>query len=352
MGNLFGLGNGPPANESPADGPPAKRRRTLLEAGSKTELGETLLVGRVKRLVDSRTPAFGFLTPESGGVDLYFNEDLLSEKQTWKEFVQIVKEYDPGKAPVLYVSNEFRGRLRAKGIFAIDNEEMKHLDEDHDGVVSERELTDFIAARPELKDASRTKREREFLRAREERQEQEEEHEAEAEARDKLFKRQEAAEDSLYKLRDDETEKAKAIFEEGNRLWSMGEKNAARELHAEAKQHQQSARDYKRQAVALDWENNEEMFEYVQTTEHEGRSRDGTWIDLHGLSADFAVHKTRETLEKAEASDAKHVEIITGAGKHSGKSGPVVKPRIYALLRQQGFKFTEDTVGSVIVTLS
>jgi len=171
-----------------------------------------------------------------------------------------------------------------------------------------------------------------------------------------LFQKQDGAEDALYLKRDAENAEAKRLRDEADRLWQAGERDKAKELHVKAKQHQEQARTWKQKAMDLDWKHNEEMFEYVQTREHSGQARDGTWIDLHGLSADFAVHKTLEALNAAVKRGLPTVEVITGAGHHSGKSGPVVKRRIKALLQNppkglEGLTFRAENDGSLLVSL-
>merc|ERR1711953_369718 len=107
--------------------------------------------------------------------------------------------------------------------------------------------------------------------------------------------------------------------------------------------------------------NDEEMFEYVQTNEHPDREQDGTWIDLHGLSVDFAVSKTTDFLldakEKKDAGSLSDpVQVIYGAGHHSGRGGPQIKPAILKLLGDPpaaltGVTYEVGTVGSCKVTL-
>jgi len=319
-----------------------------------TEADEgTQVTGRVARLVNlADKPPFGFIKPSDGGADLYFNERVLGSGQSWEAFAEIVSMSEPGTAPVMFVKSEYSGRPQAKGVIALTDEQVKEADADADGDITAEEMEEYLKAHPELQESSLTKREREYKRSQQKYEQEQNENEEESKARDELFQRQDAAEDALYKKRDEENAEAKRLRDEAQPLWDAGDKEACKEMQAEAKKHQELARQYKQQAVDLDWTNNEEMFEYVQTKEHEGRERDGTWIDLHGLSVDFAEHKTHEALESAQENSVSSLEIITGAGNHSGKGGPKVKVRIHEMLNEKELKFEEATAGSVTVTLA
>lgn len=338
--------------------------RLREKAGAITPDGEVQAVGRIKRLLVDRQ--IGFISPEDGGEDLYFNAKLLSSQQSWEELIELAQKYEPGTAPVLFVRNEYRGRTQAKGVIVLDDAELKDLDSDMDGHLSPAELAEFLAKNPELQGASRTKQEVEWQRRQEkwemekirkdkeyeeqQRKYDEEEEEA-AKRRDQLFKRLEDAEDELYKKRDSANAEATKMHEEANKLWDSGSNDACKELQAEAKELRQLARQLKQQAVDLDWKNNEEIFEYVQTGEHKGRLRDGSWIDLHGLSVDFALAKTEEAIEEAQDKGLPALEVITGAGHHSGKGGARVKPRVASMFKNRGLSFKWDSPGSAIVQL-
>lgn len=338
--------------------------RLKEKAGATTPDGEAQVAGRIKRLLIDRQ--IGFISPQDGGDDLYFNAKLLSSQQSWEEFVEVVQKYEPGTAPALFVRNEYRGRTQAKGVIVLEDAELEDLDCDMDGHISSAELAEFLSKNPELHGASRTKQEVEWQRrqekyetekmrrdeeyAEQQRKYDEEEEEA-AKRRDELFKRLEDAEEELYKKRDAANAEATEMHEEANKLWESGSKDACKELQAKAKQQRQLARKLKQQAVDLDWQNNEEIFEHVQTEEHKGQTRDGSWIDLHGLSVDFALAKTKEAIEEAQDKGLSELQVITGAGHHSGKGGARVKPRVVAMFETEGLSYKQDTPGSSIVQL-
>jgi len=46
------------------------------------------------------------------------------------------------------------------------------------------------------------------------------------------------------------------------------------------------------------------------------------------------------------------LNVITGAGHHSGKGGPKIKPAVLKFLKEGGYDFKEhDDGGSTVVTL-
>ena len=74
-------------------------------------------------------------------------------------------------------------------------------------------------------------------------------------------------------------------------------------------------------------------------------------VDFHGLRKAEAMDALRTRL--AELSGAKGVlELVPGAGKHSGGGGAVLMPAVVAALKEKGLKFEEKTAGSLIVQLA
>lgn len=331
----------------------------------------TLSFGRVKRLMPSRDPPFGFIAPESGGGDLFFNERLLGDGKTWGEFLHLAKAHE--FAPVVFVlSDGHNGRPQAKGVVVLHEGDVHMLDSERRGQLTARELARFWASHPKLEQALLIQQERDSQRRAEEWQHLHDSNEEKSLLRSKLFQKQQGAEDALYKKRDEEHAKAMALRDEAQKLWEAAQRvredgqhqhqrasamqDQAKSLQAEAKINDLQARSFKEEAVALDWKHNEEMFEHVQGTENRQRARDGTWVDLHGLSVDFAEHKVLEFLSSAREKHIRQAEIITGAGRHSGKDGPVIKHRIEALLRKpprrlEGLRFDHGSDGSVNIYL-
>jgi len=272
-------------------------------------------LGRVKRVLADKSPPFAFLAPEGGGPDLYFNEHLLGQDLTWTEFLQVVDQYDDRRAPALFIeSKSAQGAARAEHVVPLSRDQFKELDQDGNSHISRLEALQFFEAHPDLGMYT---------------------------ARDLLYKRQQEAEDELWK-------QFKDVKDRGDQLWREGEHLQAKELHKQAHELRQQISD-------LDLRNNEEMFEFVQTHDHEGETRDGTWIDLHGLTAAFAEQKTVQLLLDAKKRRIKNVLIITGAGIHSGKTGAAIKKRILPLLEHppdslEPLSFDEVNAGAYRVT--
>lgn len=71
---------------------------------------------------------------------------------------------------------------------------------------------------------------------------------------------------------------------------------------------------------------------------------DSDKIDLHGLLVAEAVDATRSFAKNAiQAGKRAQLEIITGAGHHSDAAkGPVIKPAIIDLCKQESWKLEAD----------
>lgn len=307
-------------------------------------------VGRVRRLINnSGKEPFGFISPECGGADIWFGKHLLGGNQTWEEFERVVHQYSPGQALVSYVVETGHGKPRAKGVLALEKGQTEQLDDDHDGHISAEELRAFLEARPEMRDANKTPQEIAYeIRAHErerrakEHEEQKAAYEATSQKRGVLYNKLQAKEnvmheaiDAVYHERRDLKTTADQLWKDSNAAWSSGKRDEAKQMQADAKLLQskrealmQKARSLEHDLKSLDWANNEEMFEFVQNDHTE--KQDGTWLDLHGLEGDFAVHKTEEFLIDAVEKGIEQVEIITGRGNHSAKGkGPVLKRKVW-----------------------
>jgi curved DNA binding protein len=113
-----------------------------------------------------------------------------------------------------------------------------------------------------------------------------------------------------------------------------------KDFKAQATQHKENKK------TALD-KAMDEMFK------HSNQNPDGTWIDLHGLQVAYAEKKTKEFLQTARGNSVQKVEVITGAGNHSGKGGPKIKIAIQKMFNEMGLDFesSEGHHGSFIVHL-
>lgn len=432
-------------------------------SGTKT----TCVAGHIKRLILSRDPPFGFIKRNDGGPDLFFNEGLLGDGQTWASLVSDAQEHDLGTIPVTFIPAENSdGRPQAKGVIVLHPQPLQVLEEDVNDATSMRERMQSLHEHFDPNYASRQdvyqciKKEKAAVYQR-----HKDEAETATKRRAELFNQHTAAEDQLWEKCSKEKEKANTLYDEAQRLWESSkivddaehtkqealrveaqrlwdssnqlwhEENArvkalrdeadqlwecsqqlwnaggrdrakemqarskelqtkakqlsahekvqqmqtrakelqvhskqhggacesakemrarAKQLQDRAKEHRMKAHHWRQRVMELDWQNNEEMFEHVMNNEHDGRVRDGTWIDLHGLSADFAEAKTLKMLLQSKNRGVAQVEVITGMGNHSGKQGPVVPQRILELLRTppkclHGLTFTAESPGAYIV---
>jgi len=145
--------------------------------------------------------------------------------------------------------------------------------------------------------------------------------------------------------------------------------NSHREaLHAQKKALHAQKNDLRAQKEALEHAHREEMFNYVQDNEHEGRVRDGSWVDLHGCKVDYVTdYLFPQFLLDAVDKHRDVVEVITGAGKHSVGGRSIIKSWVWtsedSLLNRakrgevpglEGLDFDEsdENAGSVKVILS
>lgn len=311
-----------------------KRKRdetqTELLEKRKRQRNDSRALGRIKSVHADKNPPFGFIMPEAGAPELYFNERLLAEDLNWVEFLKVIDQYDDRRAPVMFkASKSAEGNLRAELVMPLSREQLKELDKDSDGYISRKDALRFFEAHPDL--GMHT-------------------------LRDLLYQKQQEAEDKLWKQYKAMRNEAAELRKEGQQLWANGQKQDAKAKHIKAKELQKQADELRRDITDLDWKHNQEMFEFVQNHQHKGETRDGTWIDLHGLTAQFAEHKALECLVNAQVGRIKHVVIITGSGIHSGRGGPAIKPKILNLLRHPpdslgSLSFDEINAGAYRVTL-
>ena len=77
------------------------------------------------------------------------------------------------------------------------------------------------------------------------------------------------------------------------------------------------------------------------------------FIDMHGLKVDEAVGFLKERLAAVGASPTgeRVMEVMPGAGNHSGGGGAKIKPECAKILTGMGLKFEDKTPGSWSVTL-
>lgn len=87
----------------------------------------------------------------------------------------------------------------------------------------------------------------------------------------------------------------------------------------------------RRDLEQLDWKMNAAMHKYVM---EQADGSDGSWIDLQGLSLEFALHKAKKFLFACSADrDISEAEVVYSAGQQVAR-GPFVKGKILDFLQE------------------
>eukprot|EP01068_Selenidium_serpulae_P001514 Selendium_serpulae@DN1659_c0_g1_i1.p1 len=82
----------------------------------------------------------------------------------------------------------------------------------------------------------------------------------------------------------------------------------------------------------------------------ENKSRTNPQIDLHGLYVKEAQLYLTQALNSFEKNGKnKTLTIITGAGNHSHRNKPKIKPLTVEVLTKRGLSFVEKNVGTLEV---
>jgi DNA-nicking Smr family endonuclease len=326
-----------------------RKRKRDAEDDIETQ-GIVFCSGKVKTILDKSQP-FGFIVPDDGGDDLFFNEGLLGSGHNWHDLKQQVSQSHPQQLPVLFIRAECTGpHEQAKGVVVLSADQKSELRADSDGAILRDALAAFFTRYPHVKaSVLRCNREQHH-------QQQVEERERKVRKREGVHEKLVSTEESLYAKRSVEIKKANDLWAQAQELWNAGKHDESKKLQAQVKECNRRAQEYKEEAVKLEREANEKMFLYVMSTEHRGRVQDGTWIDLHGLTADFAEDKVKALLVAARQNGIGVVEVITGAGHHSADGRAHIKPKVRALLQNPpadlgSLTFTEENDGAFMVTL-
>eukprot|EP01038_Epipyxis_sp_PR26KG_P011211 gene11211-15042_t len=130
------------------------------------------------------------------------------------------------------------------------------------------------------------------------------------------------------------------LFEESQVAFKDGKKKEAKELSDQAKDHGNEMEAANKRAVN----------EILKPQNLANSDK----IDLHGLFVQEAVDATKD-FAKSHVGKKQELEIITGAGHHSDKAkGPVIKPAIIELCKQEGWRLEkhEKNEGSFTLYLS
>ena len=135
---------------------------------------------------------------------------------------------------------------------------------------------------------------------------------------------------------------AEEVAKEKDRLFDSGDKAGGHQKLAEVKEWQRKMHDANAKAA-------EEIF----LNRNAGKNYRGEMVmDFHGLRKAEAISVLEKRLDKLTDKKAKgELELIPGAGNHSGGGGAVLKPAIVKVLRDKKMNFEEKNKGSIIVRL-
>jgi len=156
--------------------------------------------------------------------------------------------------------------------------------------------------------------------------------EAEAQERDRVYHEKMAEVDRQHHLMVE-------CYENASRAHGAGEFDKIKGFKAEASEHKKLKEEAREAALQF-------MFDRAN------KDSDGTWVDLHGLQVEFALTKTGEFIERSKAGGKSECNVITGAGHHSGPAGPLIKPKVWDMLKDRSLRFTEVNDGEITVHLS
>ena len=135
---------------------------------------------------------------------------------------------------------------------------------------------------------------------------------------------------------------AEEVAKEKDALFDAGDKAGGHQKLAEVKEWQRKMHEANAKAA-------EEIF----LNRNAGKNYRGEMVmDFHGLRKAEAIAVLEKRLDKLLGKKAKgELELIPGAGNHSGGGGAVLKPAIVKVLREKKIKFEEKNKGSIVARL-
>jgi DNA-nicking Smr family endonuclease len=139
-------------------------------------------------------------------------------------------------------------------------------------------------------------------------------------------------EELWHKYREDVDRHGKLMheyFDKAHKAHDDDDGAAAKEFSTKGKEEQRLMKEAQKKAAKA-------IFAAKNKEQPEGT------IDLHGLLVAEAVHIVEDQLEDAKKKGWKELHIITGAGHHSGKGGPKIKPSVHKFLNEHKYKWETD----------
>ncbi|KAK0369307.1 smr domain-containing protein [Colletotrichum limetticola] len=147
--------------------------------------------------------------------------------------------------------------------------------------------------------------------------------------------------DRLRDLAREEAKKRNQAFERSQQAYQSGDGAAAKELSNEGKRHAQKMEDYNRQAS-----------EFIFRENNAAGRVTGSCVDLHGQYVEEAERILEERIRADRARGQEHLHAIVGKGNHSTGHVQKLKPRIEAICREMGLKYsTEENAGRIYINL-
>jgi hypothetical protein len=139
--------------------------------------------------------------------------------------------------------------------------------------------------------------------------------------------------------------RAEAVFKEKDACFNRGDKAGGRAKLAEGKAHQQQMHEANDKAA-------------LEIFAHRNKGRGELYMDFHGLYKNEALKLIQDRLTSLAVGTSvplghgnRQLELVPGAGKHSGVGGAVLKPAIEQLLRERGLKYEMKNAGDLLVTI-
>ncbi|KAL9658520.1 hypothetical protein ABK040_006059 [Willaertia magna] len=139
----------------------------------------------------------------------------------------------------------------------------------------------------------------------------------------------------LEKKIEQEANEMANCFEESKKAYNKGNGALAKHKSEEGKKHQQQMQLYQKESA-------QKMFQYINS------GNDITIIDLHGQYTNFALEFLKERVELFRKKNIKkELQIIVGAGNHSGKHGAKIKPLVINYLINEKISYKETNLGQL-----
>lgn len=138
------------------------------------------------------------------------------------------------------------------------------------------------------------------------------------------------------KQADEEAKKRGQCFEASKKAYAQNRKADAKSLSEEGHKHDARMKEANAKAA-------EEILRVQNLAKSDT-------IDLHGLKVQEALDATKAFIVDKVKHKYGEIHIITGAGHHSDpKKGPVIKPAVLKLLKEQGYHPHKDNDGKFSV---